>query len=533
MKALTGTGSIIRLILRRDRIALPAWLGIVTLLGVSVAATFVQGYATPAEIQTVIRETASSPATEALLGPVYAPNVGALVAWRWTMQGVIVLGLFSLFSVIRHTRAEEESGHSELIGSTAIGRLAPLSAALIVIFSADLILGLVVAALLIGLGLPAAGALALGLSVAGASWVAAAAAGAAAQVSEHSGTARGIAAAVFILFYMLRSLGDAGGISTGWLSWLSPFGWARLTRPFAGERWWLFGLFVLATGLFTILAYVLAARRDFGVGLLPSRMGPAAASPGLRSPLALAWRLQRGTLLGWAAGFAVIGALLGLVATTVSNMLTINPSMQNFFDRLGVGTQPGELVLTLFFVAFGPVIAIYAISAVLDLRNQENDGLADPILAAPVSRLRWMSGYLLVAAIGQAIVLAVLGLTSGWAYGLSQGNIVQEIGRVLGAALAYLPAVWLMGAIAAALFGLLPRLTVGSWAALVVVVFLELFWELQQISRTVYDLSPYAHVPRLLVGQGLDWRFFGLIAVAILLVIAGLAGFKRRDVIGN
>jgi ABC-2 type transport system permease protein len=90
-----------------------------------------------------------------------------------------------------------------------------------------------------------------------------------------------------------------------------------------------------------------------------------------------------------------------------------------------------------------------------------------------------------------------------------------------------------MGAIAAALFGLLPRLTVGSWAALVVVVFLELFWELQQISRTVYDLSPYAHVPRLLVGQGLDWRFFGLIAVAILLVIAGLAGFKRRDVIGN
>lgn len=530
MNGLTGTKSIIRLILRRDRVALPAWLLIVALLAVSVAATFVQGYATPADIQTVIRETASSPATVALLGPVYAPNVGALVAWRWTMQGVIVLGLFSLFSVIRHTRAEEETGRRELVGSTVVGRLAPLSAALIVIFSADLILGLFVAALLNGLGLPASGSLALGLSVAGASWVVAAVAGVAAQLSERSGTARGIAAAVFVLFYMLRSLGDT---SNAWLSWLSPFGWARLTRPFAGEHWWLFGLFILATGGFTTLAYALAARRDYGAGWLPPRMGPAGAAPSLNSPLTLAWRLQRGTMLGWAAGFAVIGALLGLVATTVSNMLTINPAMQAFFAHLGAGAQPGELVFTLFFVAFGPVIAIYAISAVLELRSLENAGLADPVLAAPVSRLRWMSSQLLVAALGQLAVLAALGVTSGLTYGLSQGNVARELGRVLAAALAYLPAVWVMGAIAAAFFGWLPRLTVASWSALVVVVFLELFWELQQISQSVYELSPFAHVPRLLVGQGPGWTYFGLISLAVALVIAGLAGFNRRDVLGN
>ena len=39
------------------------------------------------------------------------------------------------------------------------------------------------------------------------------------------------------------------------------------------------------------------------------RLGPAVATPNLNSPLALAWRLQRGTLLAWTVGFAVLGAV--------------------------------------------------------------------------------------------------------------------------------------------------------------------------------------------------------------------------------
>jgi ABC-2 type transport system permease protein len=313
----------------------------------------------------------------------------------------------------------------------------------------------------------------------------------AAQLTAGAGPARGIAGAVFGLFYLLRSIGDAGGTNgqLAWLSWLSPLGWARLSRPFAGERWWVLALFAGAVVLFVAAAYALSARRDLGAGLLPARIGPATASPGLRSPLALAWRLQRGALFGWAAGFAVIGTVFGLVATTVSAVITANPQMMAFFARLGGGAQPGDVVFTLYLIAFGPVIAVYAISAVLRLLSEEGEWLADPVLAAPVSRVRWASSHIFVVALGQVAVLAALGLTSGLTYGLSSGDVGRELLHVLAATLAYVPAVWVMGAVAAALFGLLPRLTVGSWAALVLVAFLELGWELQQISQSIYGMA--------------------------------------------
>jgi ABC-2 type transport system permease protein len=271
MNTFVGTTALVRLILRRDRIALSVWIAIVALLGAAVASSMTALYTTPAEIQTVLTEIASSPGTLALLGPVYAPNVGALTAWRWTMQGAIILGLFNLFTVIRHTRADEQAGRRELVASAVVGRYAPLTAALLVAFGADFVLAALVTGSLAGLGLPAAGSLALGLSVAGAGAVVAAVAGVAAQLTEGAGPARGMAGAVFGLFYLLRSFGDLGGArgELAWLSWLSPLGWARLTRPFAGERWWLLALLGGAVGLFVAVAYALSARRDLGAGLLP------------------------------------------------------------------------------------------------------------------------------------------------------------------------------------------------------------------------------------------------------------------------
>ena len=62
------------------------------------------------------------------------------------------------------------------------------------------------------------------------------------------------------------------------------------------------------------VAAFLAARRDLGAGLVPPRPGPAEAARSLRSPLALAWRLQRASLVGWAAGVLVYGAALGSIA---------------------------------------------------------------------------------------------------------------------------------------------------------------------------------------------------------------------------
>ncbi len=539
LSSLAGTGALIRLTLRRDRLALPIWIVMPALLAVGIASTFTNMYPTAQARQAFAAQVASSPAETALLGHVYAPTLGGLVAWRWLIPGLVVLGLANLFTVIRHTRTDEEAGRRELLGSTVTGRHADLAAALIVAFVADVLAAIFVAGGLIGAGLPAAGSLALGLAVAAAGWTIAAIAAVAAQLTESAGAAKGIAGAVFGLLYLLRAVGAAGeSQGLGWLSWLSPIGWAGEIRAFADERWWILALSIGGTALLAAAAGALATQRDIGAGLLPTRLGQATASPGLRSPLALAWRLQRGMLLGWIAMFAVYGILFGYIADVVADQLLANPAMIEFFARLGGGAQPSDVVFTLFFAAFGPVSAIYAIQAALRLRSEEVELRAELVLATSASRLQWAASHLLVVALGSAVVLATLGLTAGLIYGLSSGGtaaspgagVGHELSRALAAAMVYLPALWVLIGLTAALFGLLPRLVSVSWIVLAGCLLLELGRELQLVSQAVLDLSPFTHVPRLLLGQGSAAPLIGLVAAASLLTAAGLVGFRRRDV---
>jgi ABC-2 type transport system permease protein len=300
--SLAGTGALARLILRRDRVVLPLWVAVLALLPVSIANTLKDLYPTAAERQAYLDIVTANPALGALYGRAFGSDVGALTAWR--LGGTILLiGLASLFTLIRHTRAEEAAGRRELLGATVVGRQASLFAALLVAFGANLLLGTVVSTSLIAYGLPAAGSVAFGLSWAMFGWAFAAVAAVAAQVTEGARAARGISITILGLCFVLRAAGDAGGKDgPTWLPWLSPFGWAQRVRPFADERWWIFALFLGFIAVLGAAAFALSARRDLGSGFLPARLGPAAASPWLRSPLALAWRLQRGSLLAWSGG---------------------------------------------------------------------------------------------------------------------------------------------------------------------------------------------------------------------------------------
>jgi ABC-2 type transport system permease protein len=400
---------------------------------------------------------------------------------------------------------------------------------LVVVFGANLTIAAIIAGGLIGQGLPSVGALTMGLSAACVGWVFAALAGLAAQLTESPGPARGIALAVFGLSWLMRAAGDLGGApgAEGWLSWLSPLGWVRLTRAFAGEQLWVFALpLALVVGL-AAAAYALSARRDLGAGLLPARLGAATAAPSLRSPLALAWRLHRGSLIAWAAGAAVFGFLLGVVGVNMSEFVDA-PQFQEWANRMGV-RNAGDAFLFLIMYTLGQVISAYAITATLRLRSEEVEGRADPVLTTPVSRLRWASSHLFFAAINSTILLMVLGLTIGLGYGLITGDMVHDLPRLLARTLVTLPAVWVMVGIATVLFGLLPRFAVaGTWGALVVFLALELGWELQQVSQSLFNISPFAHVHWAI--QVTAAPLIGLAVISAALTAAGLAGLRRRDV---
>lgn len=138
---LTGTGALVRLALRRDRLWLLPWLiGIIVFGAISVS-SIAELYPTP-ELRAAYGAAASiNPALIAMSGRGYdLSSLGGLTAWRIGLFAAVVAALMNVFLVIRHTRADEETGRTELLGSAIVGRRAALSAALIVAGLANLTL---------------------------------------------------------------------------------------------------------------------------------------------------------------------------------------------------------------------------------------------------------------------------------------------------------------------------------------------------------------------------------------------------------
>src|SRR3954471_9985480 len=159
---MAGTRELLRLAPRRDRVMIPAWVLGLAAAVLLTASSYVSLYATEASRREVVRTLGTTPATLALYGRIYADSGGGLVGGRLGGIALALAGLMSILLVTRHTRAEEETGRAELVGAGAVGRNAPLAAALITTALASVALGVLVAVAVLATGLEASGALALG-----------------------------------------------------------------------------------------------------------------------------------------------------------------------------------------------------------------------------------------------------------------------------------------------------------------------------------------------------------------------------------
>lgn len=84
-----------------------------------------------------------------------------------------------------------------------------------------------------------------------------------------------------------------------------------------------------------------------------------------------------------------------------------------------------------------------------------------------------------------------------------------------------------------ALHGLLPRAAVAAWTVAGAALLL-LGWvgPALDVPRTVLEVSPYGHLPKLPGGE-MGWSpVLVLLLIAAALAGAGLAGLRRRDLTG-
>jgi polyether ionophore transport system permease protein len=526
MSPLTGTPALLGLMLRRDRVVVPICVLVAVAWVVLTAASFQGLYPTVAERAHFAVTIRGNSTFQALYGPPRALNsIGGLTSWRIGSTVATVVALMSLLLVGRHTRGDEERGRTELMCAGAVGRHAPIAAALALVAVFDTSVAALVALGLIALGLPAAGSVALGAALGATGLVFAGVGAVAAQLTGGARAANGIAGAVLGAAYLLRAAGDSGD---GTLSWLSPIGWGKATRPFDDERWWPLLLGLAALAALAALAFALLARRDLGAGMIPTRPGPPTAGRHLRGPLGLAWRLQRGGLLAWSAGLFLGGLVIGSIGQNADELVESNNSIGDFFTRSG-GVTPadaffGSILLLMALIATG-----YTISSALRLRGEERAGHVESLLSGPVGRVPWAASHVAMSMAGSAVVLLAGGLGMGLAHALGSDDAGQ-IPRLMGAALAQVPAVWVLGSLVLALFGLVPRAVALSWAALAGCALLWFLGPLTNAPQWLLDVSPFEHVPAVPAVALSAGPLLVLSAIAVALSAAGLAGFSRRDV---
>ncbi|MET9464857.1 ABC transporter permease [Streptomyces sp. NPDC006544] len=521
---------------------MPVWILAVAAMVLALPSSLASMYATAAERGDLLSTMNSNGSLRALYGPVFGDSIGALTAWKGGIFAGLLAGIMSLVIVVRHTREEEETGRQELLSAAMVGRRAPLTAALLAACAANALVAVLVTAGLAGQG--AGGALALGLGIGATGMLFASAAAVAAQLTESARLAKGLTGALLGAAFVLRAAGDAGsagGSST--LTWISPLGWLEHVRAFAAERWWVLALFATAVAAQSAGAYVLAGRRDLGMSYLAARPGPARGRLG--SAGALAWRLHRGGLLGWSFGFLAAGAVFGSMADGAAELVGDNAKTRELIERMGgadagggavgvgggvggVAAEAGRAVLTDAFLAtmaglLGLVAALFVVSAVLRLHAEEAGQRAEPLLAHRVGRLRWACGHLAVAFGGSALILLLAGLGLGLGHG-------EDIGPAVGACLAQLPAVWLVGAVAVLLYGVAPRFAPAAWAVAGASLALGWVGPALNLPGAVLNLSPFAHLPKLPGGEALDWTpLLALTALAALCLAAALTALRRRD----
>lgn len=525
-----GTGALLRLALRRDRVVATTWILIFVLMAAGSAGAVAGLYPDDAARVSAAAGINNTPAMVALYGRVYDPtSLGAVGLIKLVAFGAAFVALVCMFTVVRHTRSEEEAGRLELIGATVVGRYAALSAALLLSVGASLVLGVLTAVGLAGAGLPATGAFAFGLSWAFVGIAFAAVGAVAAQVTSSARTAMGLGATVLAVAYLLRAVGDATGEeSETWLSWVSPIGWGQQVRPFAGNQWWVLLYLAVFAVLVSAGAYALVSRRDHGAGLLADRPGPANAAAGLRTPLTLAFRLQRGGLTGWLTATALGSLVLGSMASQVGNMLE-SPEAREFIAKLGGQSALTDAFLSAEMSILGVVVSAYGISAALRLRSEESTGRAEPLLATHVSRPRYVASHLTVALVGTTALMLTVGVFAGLAHGLAADDLSQ-LGRLIGAAVAQLPAVWVLTGFAVAVFGVAPRLVMAGWAALVLFVLLGQLGPVLKAPEWLMDVSPFSHTPKLPGGAVEATPLVVLTLIAAALIAVGLTAFRRRDI---
>jgi ABC-2 type transport system permease protein len=480
---------------------------------------------------------------QAMLGrPVALERLGGLIEWRYQPIFLLLLPIWSIVALSGTIAGEADRGSMDVLASTPLSRRRIALEKLAVHLVAVGITALAITVTLVACGagfatlpgdeIPVGDAAAYAFLVALFMLVPGSVAFAAGPWIGR-GASAGLAALAMVAAYLFNGFRD----SIPLFETLTPLSWYAWTRdhiPLGGRYDWpsLAPLLALAVVLLAV-GVVSFERRDIGRTVrVPTPRLPGFVL-GLRGPLGRTFGDRVPTALAWGIGIGLYVLVVAGSATQLGEMIRNTPALQVIMRFLYPDIDYGSVggVLQLVFLEFGLIVfGFAAASLVAGWASEEGSGRLDGILAAPLTRVRWM----LESGLGTffSIILAVVVVA-----------VAAGVGAVSQGSDAVAPAT---GAFVLALYGLAfagVGLAVGglfrsSLAAPTVVVLtvgmflIALFATALDWPDWVGELVLGSHYGKPMVGA---WDPVGIVA-SLVLAFGGLAvaafGLARRDIRG-
>jgi ABC-2 type transport system permease protein len=225
-----------------------------------------------------------------------------------------------------------------------------------------------------------------------------------------------------------------------------------------------------------------------------------------------------------------MGALVG----TMVDWLAKDEDYQRMFQQMGLD----EALSTLGFLAvlasmFGLAIALQVAWRVGTARAEEENGLAEAMLAHPVSRMRWLGGHVALAA-GGGLLLTLLAGSAVWVGCIASGLDTVTWWQATSSVLNSVPVVVLAGGLSVLAFGAAPRLTVAVPVTVTVVGYvLTLVGPALKWPQWVLDLSPFTHLALVPAEPWAATSGTVMAGLGVLAAAAGLVAFRHRDIVGG
>ena len=486
--------------------------------------------------------------------PVAVDTPGGYATWKYGFT-ILVMALWPLLVGARMLRGEEERGSMDTLLSLPRGRGRVALEKLAAMWTALLLMALLIGLITFGGGQSAKAdfslgdALLFGLNLALICGVFGSIALLLSQFTQERGTAAGITGGL-LLFFIIVDMIHRVTPNTEWISRLSPIYYYNLSKPLVPSYGANPGALLVMLVLSLILsgaALALFVRRDVG-GVVPLprwlRLPERAASPERALPVN-AWSLRSVytrslakiafPTFWWTLAIAGFSAFMIFVAQqTEQNLKGLaqgSPILQELITKVGGGNAAFNASLLSFLFAFLPVLLMaFAVTQASRWAADEENGLHELVLATPQPRLTVVLarfGALTTATIIIGVMTLALTALASAASGLKLdgGNLAAAtlslipMGLLM-AALGYLFAGWLRTAIDTGLLSFL----LTAWF-FITFVGPELNW-----SNTVLRFSALYYYGTPLVNGLPVADTLAVLAVAAVALALASVRFVRKDI---